>query len=56
MALQNQFENSGGRPGDFDADKFYSHITVGFTDRDLHEADGVIKNMDSCVAPVKFEP
>ena len=55
-ALRNQFESSGGRAGDFDADKFYPHITVGFTDRDLHEADGVIKNTDSCVAPVKFVP
>jgi hypothetical protein len=55
-ALRNQFESSGGRAGDFDADRFFSHITVGFTERDLHESDGVIKNTDSCVAPVKFVP
>lgn len=33
----------------FDANKFYPHITVGFSKRDLHEADGIIKNQASCV-------
>lgn len=55
-ALRNQFERNGGRTGDFDADRFFPHITVGFTGRDLHESDGVIKNNDSCVAPVRFVP
>lgn len=32
---------------DFDPDHFYAHITVGYTRRDLHEQDGVIKNAKS---------
>lgn len=28
----------------FVADKFYPHVTLGFTDRDLHSSDGVIKD------------
>jgi len=52
--VQNRFEELGGKKGAFKAEWFYPHITVGFTDRDLHEADGVIKNIDSCVAELKM--
>jgi hypothetical protein len=41
---------ANGQPTTFAADKFYSHITLGFTKRDLHESDGVIKNENSCVS------
>ena len=34
----------------FDANHYYPHITVGFSDGDLHEQNGVIKDKDSCVA------
>ena len=34
----------GGDPKSFDADHFYPHITLGFTLRDLHESDGVLKD------------
>ncbi len=34
----------------FQAEKFYSHITVGYTKTDLHEANGVIKDAKSCIA------
>jgi 2'-5' RNA ligase len=43
-----------GSPSQFDADKFYSHITVGFTKTDLHEANGVIKDESSCVAELQL--
>ena len=33
----------------FDPDHYYPHVTLGFTDRDLHESDGVIKNEKSCI-------
>lgn len=33
---------------DFDPDVFYPHITLGFTEKDLHLQDGVIKSKDSC--------
>lgn len=32
----------------FSADRFYPHVTLGFTDRDLHESDGVIKDRRAC--------
>jgi hypothetical protein len=32
----------------FDPTRFYPHITIGFTDRDLHESDGIIKDQSSC--------
>jgi hypothetical protein len=31
-------------PSKFNHKKFYPHITLGFTTRDLHESDGVFKN------------
>lgn len=34
--------------GALDADHFYPHVTLGFTERDLHEQDGVIKNEKAC--------
>jgi 2'-5' RNA ligase len=42
------FVSKNGDPSLFDENKFYPHITLGFTNRDLHERDGVIKNEDSC--------
>jgi len=41
------FEAAGGEKGLFDAEKFYPHITIGFTKRDLHLSDGVVKNETS---------
>lgn len=32
----------------FNSDDFYPHITLGFTDRDLHQQDGVLKTKDTC--------
>ncbi len=55
-SLRHKFESNGGRVGDFDADMFFPDITVGYTERDLHESDGVIKNTDSSVASVKIVP
>jgi 2'-5' RNA ligase len=55
--VQSLLANSkNGAKSDFQADKFYSHITLGFTKRDLHEADGVIKNNDSCIADLSLNP
>ncbi|MFZ4713528.1 MAG: 2'-5' RNA ligase family protein [Bacteriovoracaceae bacterium] len=34
---------------------FFPHITVGFTKRDLHLADGVVKDEKTCTAPVIIE-
>lgn len=43
----------GGFESDFNPNNFYPHITVGFTSRDLHESDGVIKNKSSCISNLK---
>lgn len=45
------FQNKGGQPDEFSVAQYYPHITIGFTDRDLHEADGIIKDARSCVIP-----
>ncbi|MCC7442603.1 MAG: 2'-5' RNA ligase family protein [Bdellovibrionales bacterium] len=45
-----EFQTAGGAPEAFDAESFHPHITLGFTLRDLHLQDGVIKDERSCVA------
>lgn len=45
--VHQQFVDSGGDPQNWDPEHFYPHITVGFTQRDLHESDGVIKDRSS---------
>lgn len=50
--VQTVYEQRGGVPGAFEAYHFFPHITVGFTDRDLHESDGVIKDPNTCWARV----
>ncbi len=39
----------GGGATEFNPENFYPHITIGFTSRDLHESDGIIKNTRLCV-------
>ena len=34
---------------------YYPHITIGFTKRDLHFEDGVIKNEETCIADIKIQ-
>lgn len=47
-ALQKLYVSRGGNPGDFSPELFYPHVTLGFTQRDLHFEDGVIKDASSC--------
>ncbi len=42
------FARRGGSPKAFSPRYFYPHVTLGFTDRDLHDTDGVIKDRRSC--------
>lgn len=44
----------GSRRSTFDAADFYPHITLGFSSRDLHEQHGVVKNVKSCLYPIKI--
>ncbi|MDD2717896.1 MAG: hypothetical protein PHW04_18565 [Candidatus Wallbacteria bacterium] len=54
-AIQKKFIENGGSPGSFDPAHFYPHITVGFTLRDMHEADGVIKDESSFFETLQIE-
>ncbi len=47
--LAQKFKSRGGDEAQFKAAVFYPHVTLGFTDRDLHIQDGVIKDAKSCV-------
>ena len=49
------FESKGGNAKSFFATHFFPHITIGFTDSDLHESDGVIKNTASCQFDITTE-
>lgn len=48
--VQDLFELRGGTPGSFLAAAFEPHITLGFTQRDLHLADGAHKVTESCAS------
>lgn len=47
--VYSRYLDLGGREGAFNPEEFYPHITVGFTKRDLHFSDGVIKDRSSCL-------
>lgn len=47
--LAEKFKSRGGDKTQFKAAIFYPHVTLGFTDRDLHLQDGVVKDAKSCV-------
>lgn len=47
--IQELYISKGGLSTDFIPSNFYPHITLGFTVRDLHESDGVIKDSYSCI-------
>lgn len=47
-AIQALYVAHGGLPEDFLPGTFYPHITLGYTQRDLHLEDGLIKNARSC--------
>ena len=45
-----EFRKRGGLASQFDADLYFPHITIGFTQRDLHYEDGARKDASTCVA------
>ena len=51
--LRQQFIAAGGERQSFVVERFRPHVTVGFTERDLHAEDGVIKDSRSCVYKVE---
>jgi len=46
--LQRMFVSYGGDKKQFEPEHFHPHITLGFTRIDLHEEQGVIKDVNSC--------
>lgn len=50
--IQTEFESLGGKKDAFNAELYHPHVTLGFTKRDLHFEDGVVKNEASCVAKI----
>ncbi len=54
-AVHELFIKKGGNDSDFSPEKFYPHVTLGFTHRDLHFEDGVIKDASSCVYTLRPE-
>lgn len=43
-----EFIRAGGPEGEFPEDLFFPHVTLGFTERDLHYDDGIKKDQKSC--------
>ena len=44
----------GGKQWYFKPERYYPHITIGFTKRDLHVSDGIVKGRRTCVADIKL--
>jgi 2'-5' RNA ligase len=49
------YKTRGGLAADFNPDNFYPHITVGFTERDLHQSDGVVKSKATCLIDTQLK-
>lgn len=52
FGLRQELWEKLGRPAGFQPKFYEPHITLGFTERDLHRADGIRKDSSSCKAPV----
>lgn len=48
--IYEEYVAKGGVPSRFDPQHFTPHITVGFTNRDLFESDGVYKQANACIS------
>lgn len=46
------FVKKGGVAAEFRSEEVYPHVTLGFTKRDLHSQDGVVKDITSCKFPI----
>jgi 2'-5' RNA ligase len=49
--IEKLFRQKGGTVEAFDAERYFPHITLGFTKDDLHESQGVIKSEKTCAFP-----
>ena len=46
-AIYEEYLRNNGPVGGWDPEHFYPHITIGYTERDLHESDGVKKDVEN---------
>ncbi len=44
-AIYEEYLRNGGIPSEWNPEHFFPHITIGYTLRDLHEDDGVFKDL-----------
>jgi len=44
--IYDEFVKNGGNPDSWNPNKFYPHITIGYTNKDLHESDGILKDVE----------
>lgn len=51
--IEKEFRARGGSADAFQADRFFPHVTVGYSQRDLHEGDGAVKDVTSCIGGVR---
>ncbi|UXR63497.1 hypothetical protein EZJ49_10465 [Bdellovibrio bacteriovorus] len=54
-AIHILYTSKGGKTEDFSPEQFYPHVTLGFTKKDLHFEDGVIKDASSCIYSLRPE-
>jgi 2'-5' RNA ligase len=47
--IEAAYVKNGGKPQHFVPERFFPHVTLGYTARDLHYEDGVIKNKTNCL-------
>ena len=52
--VEQAFLAAGGSLTQFSATHYFPHVTLGFTERDLHESDGIIKDKNSCIEPLQI--
>lgn len=48
VQIRTKISQLAKNPKSFDPSHFYPHVTLGFTEKDLHEQDGIIKDRRSC--------
>jgi 2'-5' RNA ligase len=47
--IEEAYIKKGGKPQEFVPERFFPHVTLGYSARDLHYEDGVLKNNKSCL-------
>lgn len=54
-AIHMLYTSKGGKAEDFSPEQYHPHVTLGFTKKDLHFEDGVIKDASSCIYSLRPE-